>query len=61
MYSNLAMTAKLQPGGMGADPRRGSRIGTFAIQWARAIGAHVAVTAGTEENSNAAGNSALRC
>ncbi len=27
----------------------GSGIGTFAIQWARAIGAHVAVTAGSAE------------
>ena len=49
VYSNLAMTAKLQPGEWVLIHGGGSGIGTFAIQWARAIGAHVAVTAGTEE------------
>lgn len=49
VYSNLAMVAGLQPdewvlihGGAGG-------IGTFAIQWARAIGARVAVTCGSED------------
>jgi len=49
VYSNLAMTARLQPGEWLLVHGGGSGIGTFAIQWARAIGAHVAVTAGSEE------------
>jgi putative PIG3 family NAD(P)H quinone oxidoreductase len=48
VYSNLAMTAQLQPGEWVLIHGGGSGIGTFAIQWARAIGAHVAVTAGSE-------------
>jgi putative PIG3 family NAD(P)H quinone oxidoreductase len=49
VYSNLAMTAGLQPGEWLLVHGGGSGIGTFAIQWARAIGAHVAVTAGSDE------------
>jgi putative PIG3 family NAD(P)H quinone oxidoreductase len=48
VYSNLAMTARVQPGEWVLIHGGGSGIGTFAIQWARAIGAHVAVTAGSE-------------
>lgn len=49
VYSNLAMTARLQPGERLLIHGGGSGIGTFAIQWARAIGAEVAVTAGSAE------------
>ena len=49
VYSNLAMTAHLRPGEWVLIHGGGSGIGTFAIQWARAIGAHVAVTAGSAE------------
>ncbi len=49
VYSNLAMTAHLQPGEWLLIHGGGSGIGTFAIQWARAVGAHVAVTAGSDE------------
>ena len=49
VYSNLAMAARLQPGEWLLIHGGGSGIGTFAIQWARAIGAHVAVTAGSAE------------
>lgn len=48
VYSNLAMTAHLQPEEWVLIHGGGSGIGTFAIQWARAMGAHVAVTAGSE-------------
>lgn len=49
VYSNLAMTARLQAGEWLLIHGGGSGIGTFAIQWARAIGAHVAVTAGSDQ------------
>ena len=49
VYSNLAMTAHLQPGQWLLIHGGGSGIGTFAIQWARALGARVAVTAGSDE------------
>jgi putative PIG3 family NAD(P)H quinone oxidoreductase len=49
VYSNLAMTAVLRAGERLLIHGGGSGIGTFAIQWARAIGAEVAVTAGSEE------------
>lgn len=49
VYSNLAITAGLQTGEWVLIHGGGSGIGTFAIQWARAIGAHVAVTAGSDE------------
>lgn len=45
-YSNVAMLSHLQPGEWLLVHGGGSGIGTFAIQWARAIGAHVAVTVG---------------
>ena len=48
VYSNLAMVAGLQPGEWLAVHGGGSGIGTFAIQWARAVGARVAVTVGSE-------------
>lgn len=48
VYSNLAMTAGLQPGERLLVHGGGSGIGTFAIQWAKALGATVAVTAGSE-------------
>lgn len=46
VYSNLS---HLRPGEWLLIHGGGSGIGTFAIQWARAIGAHVAVTAGSDE------------
>lgn len=49
VYSNLAMAARLQPGEWLLIHGGGSGIGTFAIQWAQAVGAHVAVTAGSAE------------
>jgi len=49
VYSNLAMVAGLRPSEWLLIHGGGSGIGTFAIQWARAIGAHVAVTAGSPE------------
>lgn len=49
VYSNLAMTARLRRGEWLLVHGGGSGIGTFAIQWARAIGANVAVTAGDDE------------
>lgn len=49
VYSNLAMVAGLRAGEWLLVHGGGSGIGTFAIQWARAIGAHVAVTAGSEQ------------
>lgn len=49
VYSNLAMAAHLQPGQWLLIHGGGSGIGTFAIQWARALGARVAVTAGSDE------------
>ena len=49
VYSNLALTAGLQAGERLLIHGGGSGIGTFAIQWARSIGARVAVTAGSRE------------
>ncbi len=49
VYLNLAMVAALQPGEWVLIHGGGGGIGTFAIQWARAVGAHVAVTAGSPE------------
>ena len=46
VYSNLAMTAALRPGQTLLVHGGGSGIGTFAIQWAKAIGARVVTTAG---------------
>lgn len=47
VYSNVEMVAGLQPGEWLLVHGGGSGIGTFAIQWARAVGAHVAVTVGS--------------
>lgn len=48
VYSNLAMTAGLTEGQTVLIHGAGGGIGTFAIQWATAIGAHVITTAGTD-------------
>jgi putative PIG3 family NAD(P)H quinone oxidoreductase len=47
VYSNLAMTARLGSGQTMLVHGGGSGIGTMAIQWAKAIGATVIVTAGS--------------
>lgn len=49
VYSNLVDSAHLEPGDWLLAHGGGSGIGTFAIQWARALGARVAVTAGSED------------
>ena len=49
VWSNLMDTAGLKPGETVLLHGGGSGIGTFAIQFAHAIGAHVAVTAGSPE------------
>lgn len=48
VYSNLHLEAQLQPGEWLLVHGGGSGIGTFAIQWAKAIGARVVVTAGSD-------------
>ena len=47
VYANLAMTAKLRAGQTLLVHGGGGGIGTMAIQWAKAIGAAVIVTAGS--------------
>jgi len=47
VWSNVFMTASLQPGQMVLIHGGSSGIGTMAIQLARAVGARIAVTAGT--------------
>jgi putative PIG3 family NAD(P)H quinone oxidoreductase len=47
VWSNMFMTANLQPGQTVLIHGGSSGIGTMAIQLAHAVGAHVAVTAGT--------------
>jgi len=49
VWSNLFMTANLQPGQTVLIHGGSSGIGTMAIQLARAVGARIAVTAGTGE------------
>ncbi|MCA4134457.1 NAD(P)H-quinone oxidoreductase [Arthrobacter sp. M4] len=49
VYSNLVMTAQLQPGETVLIHGATGGIGTMAIQLAKAMGARVATTAGTEE------------
>jgi len=49
VWSNVFMLAGLRPGEMLLLHGGSSGIGTFGIQLARALGARVAVTAGTEE------------
>ncbi|MEE2041436.1 NAD(P)H-quinone oxidoreductase [Nocardiopsis sp. CT-R113] len=49
VWSNLVMVGELRAGETVLVHGGGSGIGTFAIQFARALGARVAVTAGSEE------------
>lgn len=49
VYSNLAMVAGLRCGDAVLVHGAGGGIGTFAVQWARAIGAYVITTAGSDE------------
>ncbi|MEV2278917.1 NAD(P)H-quinone oxidoreductase [Nocardiopsis sp. NPDC049922] len=53
VWSNLVMVGALQRGETLLVHGGGSGIGTFAIQFARALGARVAVTAGSEEKLRA--------
>ena len=53
VWSNLAMTAHLAEGEWVLIHGGGSGIGTFAIQVARALGARVAVTAGSQAKLDA--------
>lgn len=48
VYSNLAMIAGLTTGQTVLIHGAGGGIGTFAIQWATAVGAHVITTAGSD-------------
>jgi len=52
VFSNLSMRAQLQAGMTLLIQGGGSGIGTFAIQWAKAIGVTVLCTAGSEEKLN---------
>lgn len=54
VYSNLIMTAQLQPGETVLIHGATGGIGTMAIQLAKAFGARVATTAGTEEKVSTA-------
>lgn len=54
VYSNLAMIAGLQAGQTALIHGAGGGIGSFAIQWATAIGARVVTTAGSEAKTRAA-------
>ena len=49
VVSNLSRTAQLQPGEWLLVHGGGSGIGTFAVQYAAALGARVIVTAGSDE------------
>jgi putative PIG3 family NAD(P)H quinone oxidoreductase len=53
VYSNVFMTARLQPGEIILIHGGGSGIGTMAIQLAKNAGATVAVTAGSQEKLEA--------
>lgn len=53
VYSNLAMIAGLHAGQAVLIHGAGGGIGTFAIQWAAAIGARVITTAGSDEKARA--------
>ena len=53
VYSNLAMIAGLTEGQAVLIHGAGGGIGTFAIQWATAIGAHVITTAGSDAKARA--------
>jgi putative PIG3 family NAD(P)H quinone oxidoreductase len=52
VFSNLSMKAQLQAGMSLLVQGGGSGIGTFAIQWAKAIGVTVLCTAGSAEKLN---------
>lgn len=54
VYSNLFMTAQLQPGEMLLLHGATGGIGTMAVQMAKAFGARVAATAGTDEKVSTA-------
>ncbi|NUP74618.1 MAG: NAD(P)H-quinone oxidoreductase [Sinomonas sp.] len=54
VYSNLVMTAQLQPGELVLIHGATGGIGTMAVQMAKALGARVAATAGTEEKVSTA-------
>ena len=54
VWSNLVMTADLQQGEWILIHGGGSGIGTMAIQVARALGAHIAVTVGSEQKAASA-------
>ena len=53
VYSNLAMIARLTEGQTLLIHGAGGGIGTFAIQWAAAIGVHVITTAGSDAKARA--------
>jgi len=53
VWSNVFLTANLQPGETLLVHGGSSGIGTMAIQLAREVGAHVAVTAGSQEKLEA--------
>lgn len=53
VYSNLAMVARLTEGHTVLIHGAGGGIGTFAIQWASAIGARVITTAGSATKTRA--------
>jgi len=53
VYSNLAMIARLRAGQTVLIHGAGGGIGTFAIQWAAAVGARVITTAGSDEKARA--------
>jgi NADPH:quinone reductase-like Zn-dependent oxidoreductase len=53
VYSNLAMIAGLTPGQTVLVHGGGGGIGTFAVQWASAIGARVITTAGSDAKAQA--------
>lgn len=54
VYSNLAMIAGLTAGEAVLIHGAGGGVGSFAIQWANAIGARVIATAGSEAKTRAA-------
>jgi putative PIG3 family NAD(P)H quinone oxidoreductase len=54
VYSNLAMIAGLRAGQAVLLHGAGGGVGSFAIQWANAIGARVITTAGSEAKTRAA-------
>jgi putative PIG3 family NAD(P)H quinone oxidoreductase len=53
VWSNVFLTANIQPGQWLLVHGGGSGIGTMAIQLAKAVGAHVAVTAGSQAKLDA--------